>query len=194
MQSCLNNMIEILASSNKADIKEISSISTYCKPVSFHKDDYLLRSGQTADSIYFLCSGLARFFYITEDGKEHNKSFAIENQFAGALQTSFDPQPSRFNIQALEDIHALKISLKGLNGLYTKSLVWANIGRLYMESMAVRKAEREAGFLLDSAEQRYLDFLSAYGETASRIKLYHIASYLGITDVALSRIRRRQKN
>jgi hypothetical protein len=62
-----------------------------------------------------------------------------------------------------------------------------------MEALAVKKTSREAGFLLDSAEQRYKSFLEQEPELVRRLPLYHIASFLGITDVALSRIRRRIK-
>ena len=88
----------------------------------------------------------------------------------------------------------LSIPVAGLNALYRESLAWANFGRMYMETIAVRKAKREAAFLLDSAERRYLDFLQESPELAERLPLYHIASFLGITDVALSRIRKRIKN
>ncbi|MCB1760418.1 MAG: Crp/Fnr family transcriptional regulator, partial [Gammaproteobacteria bacterium] len=137
--------------------------------------------------------GLVRFYYITEDGKEYNKSFSQENQFAGAIQYTFQPEPGRFYIQALEPTRALAISLQGLNRLYQHSLPWANLGRLQMEALAVKKTAREAGFLLDSAEQRYRSFLEEEPGLARRLPLYQIASFLGITDVALSRIRRRIK-
>ena len=62
-----------------------------------------------------------------------------------------------------------------------------------MESLALRKTHREATFLLDPAEQRYRQLLREEPALCERLPLYHVASYLGITDVALSRIRRRIK-
>jgi CRP-like cAMP-binding protein len=62
-----------------------------------------------------------------------------------------------------------------------------------MEGVAIRKERREGEFLLDSAEQRYQRLLTEQPELAERLPLYHLASYLGVTDVALSRIRRRLK-
>ena len=134
-----------------------------------------------------------RFFYITQEGKEHNKSFSKENQFAGAMQNTASAEPSRFYIQALEPTQTLSISLHGLNSLYLESLQWANFGRLFMQALAVKKAHREEGLLLDSAELRYKNFLAQESDLVERLPLYHIASYLGITDVGLSRIRRRIK-
>lgn len=167
------------------------AVQPYCRACDFQSGEYLLRAGEVATEVFFLCDGLVRFFYLQDDGKEHNKSFAEQTQFAGALQAEFSPQPSRFYVQALEPVSALALSLDGLHTLYNESLDWANLGRRYMQTVVLRKSAREASFLLDSAEQRYLDFQQQYPGLAERLPLYHIASYLGITDVALSRIRRR---
>ena len=191
--TCFSQLNTLLLHFGMNSESERDKVKPYCSYREFQKDEYLHQSGDIGEKVFFICSGLVRFFYITEDGKEHNKSFSKENQFAGALQFSFDPQPSRFYIQALEPTQVLGISLDGLNALYTQSIAWANLGRLYMETLAVRKTNREAEFLLDTAETRYQTFLSQDPELAERLPLYHIASYLGITDVALSRIRRRIK-
>ena len=188
---CFRQLNEVLAHFGMTEESERDKVKSFCSRQSFAKDAMLYRCGEIADSVFFICSGLVRFYYITEDGKQHNKSFSRENQFAGAMQYSVRPQPSRFYIQALEPTQTLAISLQGLNTLYLQSLPWANVGRFYMEALAVRKTDREASFLLDSAEQRYKDFLTQEPELVERLPLYHIASFLGITDVALSRIRRR---
>ena len=191
--ACFRQLDEVLTRFGMTDASERDKVKVICTPRVFAKDALLHRAGELADHVFFICSGLVRFFYITEDGKEHNKSFSRENQFAGALQYSVQAEPCRFAIQALEPTQTLAISLQGLNNLYQQSVAWANLGRLYLETLAVRKTEREAGFLLDSAEARYKDFLDQEPELVERLPLYHIASFLGITDVALSRIRRRIK-
>ncbi len=171
-----------------------AQIRQYCQLQQFTKQQMLHQSGEFADQVFFICSGLVRFFYLTEDGKEHNKSFAGENTFVGAVQYANRLEPCRFYIQALEPTQTLAISLSGLNTLYQTSLSWANFGRLYMESLAVKKITRESQLLLDSAEDRYLAFLNEQPQLAEKLPLYRIASYLGITDVALSRIRKRLKS
>lgn len=190
---CFNRLDETLKKYGMFDVSEREKVRKFCTPAYFPKDKALHRSGDIANSVFFICSGLVRFYYISEEGKEYNKSFSHENQFAGAVQYAAQPEPCRFYIQALEPTHTLAISLEGLNTLYQESLAWANLGRLHMESLAVRKTSREAGFLLDSAEQRYKTFLAQEPGLVQRLPLYQIASYLGITDVALSRIRKRIK-
>lgn len=191
--TCFRQLDDVLVSFGMTEASERDRAKAICNPRNVAREELLHRTGELAHNVFFICSGLVRFFYITADGKEHNKSFSRENQFAGALQYSMSPEPCRFSLQALEPTQTLAISLQGLNSLYQRSVAWANLGRLYMETLAVRKAEREAGFLLDSAEDRYKDFLNQEPELVERLPLYHIASFLGITDVALSRIRRRIK-
>jgi CRP-like cAMP-binding protein len=190
-EMCLDHLRKALSAYGVDSEPEFGKVTKYCRHVVFGQGEYLHEPGQVASDVFFLCNGMVRFFYLTEDGKEHNKSFAVENQFAGAAQNINHPVSARYFIQAMEPVTALAISLKGLEALYTGSLAWANLGRLYMESLVVKKVNRESEFLLDSAEQRYLRLLAEQPRLAERLPLYHIASYLGITDVALSRIRRR---
>ena len=190
---CIKQLDSVLLKFGMSDEAERNKIYNFCSQHSFATEETLHRSGEIATNAFFICAGLVRFFYITEDGKEHNKSFSKENQFAGVVQSSVKPEPGRYYIQALEPTRVLALPLLHLNKLYQESLAWANLGRLYMEILALRKTNREAEFLLDSAEQRYKSFVEGEPELVDRLALYHIASYLGITDVALSRIRRRIK-
>ncbi|WP_415902964.1 Crp/Fnr family transcriptional regulator [Neptuniibacter sp. QD29_5] len=157
----------------------------------FQQEEMLLSAGEVGKHVFFITEGLVRFFYLTENGKEHNKSFAAEQQFAGPLCSFAKPEPCRFYIQALDTTQVLQIPLQVLNELFGTSLEWANIGRMYFEEVARRKSLREGQFLLDSAEVRYLAFVEDYPKLVERLPLYQIASYIGVTDVALSRIRKR---
>ncbi|TNE47072.1 MAG: Crp/Fnr family transcriptional regulator [Deltaproteobacteria bacterium] len=157
----------------------------------FAKNDYLLRAGETSDPCFFLCEGVVRFYYLTPDGKEFNKSFLQAHQFAASLSTSLLQTPARFSMQALEDVVALEASLSSLRDLFPRHICWERLGRTMAEQLAIKKELRECSFLLDSAEERYLNFLRDYPGLEDKITQYHVASYLGITNVALSRIRRR---
>ncbi|WP_303909416.1 Crp/Fnr family transcriptional regulator [Thiohalomonas denitrificans] len=163
------------------------------KPVHFAKTDYLLRAGESNANLYFVAHGLVRFVYTTEDGREYNKSFAAEGQFVGCMRSILARQPCRFSIQALEETETLALGDAQRTQLWQQYPEWERLGRLLAEQVALKTEAREAEFLLDSTETRYLNFLAAYPRLAKRIPQYHIASYLGITDVALSRIRTRIK-
>ncbi|MBN1218741.1 MAG: Crp/Fnr family transcriptional regulator [Anaerolineae bacterium] len=159
----------------------------------FAKNDYLVRAGDVVDNFYFIVTGLVRFFYGTEDGKEFNKHFAMERGFAGSFHSLILREPCGFFIQALEITETIVLPNHVLNGFYNRHACWERIGRKNAENLALIKEAREKELLLDSLETRYRRFLKEFPGLADRIPQYHIASYLGVTDVALSRIRKKNQ-
>ena len=152
--------------------------------------EFFLQAGNTSTELAFINAGLLRFFYQREDGKEFNKSFSTENQFIAAYSSFLTKQPARFSIQALEVSHLLVCELKSVVELFQQHRCWERLGRLLAEQLYIKKEAREAQFLLDNAETRYREFQEAYPSLEGRLAQYHVASYLGITPVGLSRIRR----
>ncbi len=134
------------------------------------------------------------FFYQTADGKEFNKSFVAENQFLAAYSAFLTQSTPRYSIQALEDSHLLVADLKAIVSLFDERSCWERLGRVFTEQLFIRKETREAEFLLDDAKTRYQTFLGTFGALEDRLPQYHFASYLGITPVALSRIRTQSSN
>ena len=159
----------------------------------FEKNDYLVRAGDVVHNFYFIVTGLVRFFYGTEDGKEFNKHFAMENGFAGSFHSLVLQVPCGFFIQALEKTETILLPNRLLNECYDRHACWERLGRKNAEALLLIKEAREKELLLDSLEVRYRRFLKEFPGLADRIPQYHIASYLGVTDVALSRIRKKIK-
>lgn len=159
----------------------------------FEKNEYLVRAGDVVKNFYFINKGLVRFFYSTEDGKEFNKHFAMENGFAGSFHSLILHKPCSFFIQALEKTEIIVLPNHILNEFYDRHPSWERLGRKNAEQLALIKEAREKELLLDSLEIRYRRFLKQFPGLADRIPQYHIASYLGVTDVALSRIRKKIK-
>lgn len=159
----------------------------------FEKKDYLVRAGDVVDNFYFINTGLVRFFYCTEGGKEFNKHFAMENGFAGSFHSLTLQEPCSFFIQALEKTETIVLPNHLLNELYDRHACWERFGRKMAEYLVLIKEARERELLLDSLETRYRSFLKEFPGLVDRIPQYHIASYLGVTDVALSRIRKKIK-
>jgi CRP-like cAMP-binding protein len=159
----------------------------------FEKNEYLVRAGDVVKNFYFINKGLVRFFYSTEDGKEFNKHFAMENGFAGSFHSLILNEPCSFFIQALEKTETIVLPNRVLNEFYDRHASWERIGRINAEWLALIKEAREKELLLDSLEVRYRRFLKEFPGLSNRIPQYHIASYLGVTDVALSRIRKKIK-
>ncbi len=160
---------------------------------SFDKNSYLVKAGEIADRSYFISSGLVRLFYITESGREFNKFFCMENSNTGSYRSLLLKEPSSYYIQALEPTEVVFMSRENLYILYERHRCWERFGRISAEGFILLKELREKELIMDSLETRYLQFLKEYPGLVDRIPQYHIASYLGVTDVALSRMRGRLK-
>lgn len=157
----------------------------------FKKHEYLARAGEVVNNFYFIIHGLVRFFYCTRDGKEFNKHFAMEHGFAGSFHSFVLHAPCGFFVEALEHTTTIVLPNRLLHALYDRHACWERVGRKHAEQLLLIKEAREKELLLDSLEVRYRRFLQEFPGLGKRIPQYHIASYLGVTDVALSRIRQK---
>jgi CRP-like cAMP-binding protein len=158
----------------------------------FQADDVLFSAGDRPDVLYFIQSGLVRFFYLTDDGKEFNKNFVAAGSVVTSLSTFLSGVPSPFFTQALEETVAIALPMEFVRRQIEADIHWERLLSRSVAMLALKKEQREASFLLQDASARYEAFLEEFSDLASRLPQYHIASYLGITPVALSRIRARR--
>ena len=158
-----------------------------CSIVSINKNEILQPVGHTCKTIYFLNSGLARIFYY-KDGNDITESFAFEGDIIARVESLFTGRPSQKAIQVLENAEIVAINATKLFKLYDTFPQIERLFRLIFEAAYVETVNRIESIQFHSAEERYLALLN---ETnfVNRILLKHIASYLGITQVSLSRIR-----
>jgi len=154
------------------------------------KNSYFLRAGDISCDLAFICSGLMRMYYLTPQGVEFNRSFALENHFYGAYRSALLQEPAMFSIQALEPTELLLFDYQFIN----QDPLWQPFAYVFAQQLLLVKEKREAQFLLLTPEQRYQAFLEDYPTLASRLSDRHIASYLGITAVSLSRIKQKHKH
>ena len=140
--------------------------------------------------IHFLIEGIGRYFYIDIEGKERNKSLVKAGGAFASISTLVSGEGSPFYTQAITECSTGAIAYSDLIKLSEQNKNWATFLRRVYENLALKKERREAGFLLLSARQRYEEFLSEFGGQSDLIPLIHVAMYLGITDVSLSRIRK----
>lgn len=156
----------------------------------YEKGQLLLTAGKYSGSVWFIFRGLVRNFYLTPEGKEFNKSFITAPGFCGAMTEMLAGQPSRFSISALEPTTTIMIPIEWFNTAKQSIEVLQLMELRLAQQLALKKEQREAELLLDDAKTRYLLFKKDHPELEARVPAYHIASYLGITEVALSRIKR----
>jgi CRP-like cAMP-binding protein len=154
------------------------------------EQEQMLLPGDYVHELLFVCSGLLRFYYLSEDGTESNKAFAAENMFAGPLAASMLDLPVIYGVQALESTTLLIASYSDFVALFDEDPVFDRLGRKMAEWLLIGKELRTRHLLQYQAKDRYLTFVQTFPELAERVPQYHIASYLGITEVSLSRLKR----
>lgn len=161
------------------------------RPVRLRRDEFFVRPGEPATRFGLILSGLLRFYYVDRSGREATKAFRGPYEVAAPYAEMLLGAPSRTCIQALEDSQLLVAAHADFRRLYARHACWERVGRLMAEQFYLAKERREFEFLQLPAQERYLIFKRDFPGLAGRLPQYQIASYLGITAVALSRIRGR---
>ncbi|WP_185211629.1 Crp/Fnr family transcriptional regulator [Sphingobacterium mizutaii] len=152
------------------------------------KGDFLLKKGQRTSGLFVIEKGLVRAYY-TKEGREINSWFGFENIILGSIMPVFYNLPSSESIQCLETSIIHYISMSDLEKLYEKYSLLNTIGRKMAEEYCMILEERINSLQTQTAEQRYKNLLAVHPEAIQRISLGHIASYLGISQETLSRVR-----
>jgi CRP-like cAMP-binding protein len=156
------------------------------------RGEYLLRGGERATLAGVLVSGLLREHFVTEKGVERTKSFITPLQFTGSLADLLSDKPSRAFIVAEQTSRLVLAPYAELRRLEAVWPSWSAAARRSIEYLLADKAEREYQFMCLDAEGRYAAFLARYPHLEASVAASHIASYLAITPVHLSRLRRRR--
>jgi len=159
-------------------------------PVSFRKKSILIGLDEKARHFYFINKGLLRLYGL-KDGEEKTLFFFSENMIAGIVDSYLDQAPSKLVLEALEDTEALAIHGKDLQELYSISSDLTKVGLLLTQYRLSHLLKFFSSFVLDSPEERYRKFLEEHPDLVLRVPQHIIASFLGITPVSLSRIRKR---
>ncbi len=150
----------------------------------------LIREGQIAREVFFINKGLLRLFY-NKDGEEITGFIFREGLFASSYESFLRQSPSIQNLETLEDCELLVLTFDKLEELYEKLPKINIMTRKVAEQRFINSQMILSSFLLDSPEERYRKFEAAHGDLLLRVPHHIIASYLGITPVSLSRIRKR---
>lgn len=154
--------------------------------------EQLLYPGASQHELWFVCDGLLRFYYVGENGAESNKAF-VTNGFAGPLAASALGLPVIYGVEALKDSVLLAADFVSFRMLFDEHPVFERFGRKLAELLLTRKELRTRSLLQQSATERYLTFKQIHPDLLALVPQYHIASYLGITEASLSRIKRNIK-
>ena len=158
--------------------------------VELSKNEYLLKEGQISRQLYFLEKGALRGFYNL-DGKEITHWFGFENDFVTSFHSFITRQPAVENIQLLESSTLWSISKDSLTSLYNRHHEIERLVRIAYEKYYIRLEERFVNAHFTTAKELYENLLQQTPHILERVPLGYVASYLGISQETLSRIRSR---
>ncbi|NDV47248.1 Crp/Fnr family transcriptional regulator [Paludibacter sp. 221] len=181
IESIINN-IAILP---QQSLEELIAIT---ETVKFPKGYLISQAGKTEHFTYFISMGLVRAFQY-KDGDEVTFWFGKEGDTVLSMRSYIEDKPSYENIESLEELTAYKLNNSDLRKLYEKDIHIANWGRKLAERELLRTEENFISRQFKTATERYEELIKTHPHLLQRVQLGYIASYLGITQVSLSRIR-----
>lgn len=151
---------------------------------------YLLQQGEICKHESYVCSGFLRSFYVDDNGDEHTLHFAMEDWWISD-SSSFIPQiPSRINIVAQEAAVVLQIDRSGIEQLYNDIPAFERFWRVLNQQALISQDQRILNAISMTGAERYEALIAKYPTLEQRLPQKHIASFLGITPVFLSQIRK----
>ncbi len=156
--------------------------------VSRPKGHLLFRAGKVEENVYFIKKGIVRAYASLPDN-EITFWFGREGDAVISMKSYVAHQKGYENIELLEDCELYELKAKQLQDFFDKDIYIANWGRKFAEQELVKAEEKFISRQFKTAAERYKELLSYNPDLVQRVQLGHIASYLGITQVSLSRIR-----
>ena len=155
----------------------------------FEKNDFLLKEGKIS-GYFFLAEGFMRSFTFDDEGNEITTSFYAANRVIFEAASFFLHLPSAENIQAVTKSRGYYTTFEQLNKLFHSIPEFREFGRLILVKEFVSYKQQMLAMINKNAEERYADLIKMNPEIFHYAQLKHIASYLGMTDTSLSRVRK----
>ncbi|TGL75041.1 Crp/Fnr family transcriptional regulator [Leptospira jelokensis] len=160
------------------------------KLVKFRKKEFYAKQNEAFDSIGYVKKGAFKLVYHNEK-KEWIKSFLFEGAFLGSIPSTFQKQPSTYSIISMEISEVFVLPIKVWNQIFEEESSYQKFLIQFLTTLYLKKEKRVSDFLLLDASKRYQEFIKEYYPHVSRISQIDQAAYLGITNVALSRLMKR---
>lgn len=184
------NLIQFFYSSNLVSLAKATEIASHFSEKNIRKHEFLLIEGNHCNEYLFLEKGFMRAFAHDIEGNEVTTDFYSDKQVVFEVSSFFQRSISKENIQALTDCKGWYISYEQLNMLFHSLPEFREFGRSILVKGFAALKNRMLSQITETAEQRYANLLQTKPEIIHHAPLKTIASYLGITDTSLSRIRK----
>ena len=184
------NLRKMLESVHILSDSEISNGLNYFEPKTFKKDDFLIESGKVCNWMAFVNTGILRNFYISSNDEEVTYCLTFPNKVVSAFSSFMTQKVTFENIHALTNGEILVIKRKCYYELMNSSENWLKFSRLVAEQSYIEMENRLLALQMESAKKRYNDLITNNPEFIQQVPLKYLASFLGITQRHLSRLRK----
>ncbi len=168
----------------------LDELSDSIKIREIKKDEYILKEGNSCDSLTYIIKGSFRQ-YTEAKGEEVNFLFYFENDFVLDYLSFLRSIPTKYNILAIENSTILQIKHNDLDLLKKKNILWDIFLKNVAEKAIIQLYKRNEVLLTLTPEERYLKLLEVHPQIMQRVSQRKIATFIGITEQSLSRIRKR---
>jgi CRP-like cAMP-binding protein len=169
---------------------EWRELEVHLKVRHIKKGEFIDKQGRVATEVYWVEEGLMRSYQII-DGKESISSFFARHTYGSVYDSFLTRMPSNYFVDAVEDSTLICLDYKTMQSFYNKTPALERFGRKIAEMLFVLLSKRVHSLMNESAEKRYRDFVETWPQLQQQLPLYMVASYIGVTPEALSRIRKR---
>lgn len=175
---------ELFSENEIEEILQLFEIRKVCK------NEYFIREGEKCREVAFIRSGIFRSFYLSDDGKDMTYCFRFPNTMMAAYSSFISGSLSKESMQAITDAELLILKKEKMDTLIQDNLNWTKFLKMIAEQEYLELENRFFQLQRDTASQRYEALLTNYPDYIQKIPLQYLASYLGITQRHLSRIRK----
>ncbi|HLO54578.1 MAG TPA: Crp/Fnr family transcriptional regulator [Saprospiraceae bacterium] len=169
--------------------EDLDNILSQYQRIEFSKNDYFIKEDTTANFYYFMESGFARSYVIDLEGNDISTKFFSTTDIVIDWHSYFLKTKCRENIQAITSCVAWKITFENFMKLFNIE-AFREVGRTRLVNNYFELKNHSVSIIADPAKDRYLNLLKAKPDIVQNVPLKQIATYLGITDTSLSRIRK----
>jgi len=182
-------MRSYLATFNLFNAQEIDEFLALSNSTKLKKNEFFIQQDEVCNVLSFVKSGIFRSYYYSNSDEQITYCFTFENSLLMAYSSFISGEKSKENLQAISDAEIISISKKSLEKLTASNTKWLEFMKIIAEQEYVNLERWIFNHQKDKAQQRYIDLITKQPKYIQQIPLQHIASYLGITQRHLSRIR-----
>ncbi|MFC4210555.1 Crp/Fnr family transcriptional regulator [Pedobacter lithocola] len=186
----MEEMIDYILKFGSITPQQIDLIKSKAEVIHLKKGTYFSEANKLAKQVGFITEGIIRVCYYGNKGEEYTRCFVLENRFVVDSSSFFNDTPSSEYVEAVTDCTLLVFSKSAFTELSNIVKNWSDIFTRILTDALMKKVQASNTLLNQDATTRYTKFLELFPNVANQVPLSMLASYLGITQSSLSRIRK----